>query len=99
MQTCDKEVAGAAARIEYLQFRCVLWPALKRARGRPPRPALAVCTASETQIFPADAGQGEFAAQFLLRLGAGGIIGIELLPRPPCAQRVVEQELHHVRLS
>ena len=65
VQRRDQEVPGPAARVEDLEFRGGLRPAVERPRGRPPRPAFAVRASDEAEVLPAHAGQGELAAQFV----------------------------------
>ena len=68
------------------------------AAGRhgPPSPSAPRTKRRYSQPTP---GRASLRAQFVFGLGAGGVLGGELLARPPRAQRVVEQELHHVRLG
>src|SRR4051794_15110953 len=89
---------AAHARVETFEFLRRLWPAVERAGGRSP---LAVLVFIEAEIFPRTAGQRDGLAEFILALGGFGESGIpgEDFAGVPGAERVVEQEVHHVVLG
>src|SRR5258708_21732854 len=83
------------ARVEALEFLRSLWPAAELASGGCP---FAVRGFDEAQVLPRTSRQRHGLAKFLFALGAFCQLGIrgENLARAPRAERIVEQEIHHV---
>src|SRR5258706_98655 len=91
-------MSTAHARVEALEVISRLWPAVERAGGGRP---LAILVLDEAEILPRASRQRDGFAKVLLALRGFGRLGIrgENLARVPRAERVVEQEVHHVVLG
>src|ERR1019366_3723101 len=85
----------AHARVEAREFLGRLWPAVERACGWS---AFTILGFDEAQMLPRASGQRHGVAEFLLALRDLGQCGLrgENLARVPRAERVIEQEVHHV---
>ena len=100
LQALDQEVAAAAAGIENPQLRRRPWPTLEAARRWAPR---SVLVANEPQMREVVASAG-LDPHRLPEVLFGLVLATALAPgqdpcRPPRADRVVEQEEHHVPLG
>src|SRR5687768_1138972 len=92
-------MAGPAARVEDLQLRTGSGPTRENVGSRTPGGRLGFRLSDKSKKAPIDSRKRQLAAKLSFRLGGGEVLGSQTLSGPPSAERVVDQELHHIRLG